>query len=267
MKYLIVAFCCFCILPFYAQERPQWVVTPPSPTNNTYEYKVEKGIASTELEARNLAIGRIFQNLSFYLGAKASSSEVNAAVQKGVTFDVIAEYFDVPINKVCEYTEKTKSGYIVYVLCQVAKAGNIEPEFDHFSDCYKMATNPYLKYAFVPGMAQIKKGSVAKGACFITGEVIFVGGIVTAECMRNVYVNKINSTRDVTLRKTYTQYANNAAIIRNVSIAGAVAVYAWNVIDGIVAKPKTEFIVEGVQMDITPYADMYSGGLAVNINF
>lgn len=73
-----------------AQNRPQWVTELPRPTNDTYEYKMEKGYGSSELEARNAAIGRIFQGISFYLGAKASSYDVNQAVQKGENFDVIA---------------------------------------------------------------------------------------------------------------------------------------------------------------------------------
>lgn len=268
MKKIISLFCLlYSLTLLYAQDRPEWTQKTPTPGNNTYEYKVEKGIGKTELEARNLAMGRIFQNVAFYLGAKASSRDINAAVQQGATFDVIAEYYDIPINKVCEFTERTTDGYIVYLLCQVAKAGNKEPQFDHFEDCYKMAKNSYLKYAFVPGMAQIKKGNVAKGACFITGEIVFVGGVVVSECLRNSYANKINSTRDVDLRKTYTQYANNCAMVRNISIAGAVAVYVWNVIDGIVAKPKTQLIVGGVQMDFTPYADIQSAGIAINMNF
>ena len=254
------------IMPAMSQDRPSWVLMPPRPANNTYEYKVEKGIASTEIDARNLAVGRILQSVSFYLGAKVSSAEINEAVQKGETFDVIAEYYDIPINKVCEYTERINNGYIVYVLCQVAKAGNIEPKFDHFTDCYKMEKNPYLKYAFVPGMAQIKKGSTAKGACFITGEIAFIAGIVASECLRSNYTKQISMTQNEKQKRDYLKKADNCAIARNVSIAGAAAVYVWNVIDGIVAKGKKQVFVGDAEMKFSPYADLQSVGLAININ-
>ena len=70
------------IMPAMSQDRPSWVLMPPRPANNTYEYKVEKGIASTEIDARNLAVGRILQSVSFYLGAKVSSAEINEAVKR-----------------------------------------------------------------------------------------------------------------------------------------------------------------------------------------
>lgn len=253
-----------------AQNRPQWVTKLPRPTNDTYEYKMEKGYGSSELEARNAAIGRIFQGISFYLGAKASSYDVNQAVQKGENFDVIAEYFDIPVNKVCEYAEKIDADtYMVCVLCQVAKVGNRSAEFDFFAECDKKAKNPYVGYAFVPGMAQSKKGSVTKGALFITGEVVCIGGIVVSECLRSSYVSKANSTRDVNLRKNYTDYATNAAISRNVFIAATAAVYVWNVIDGIVAKGKPQLAYNGMEMRFAPYLDVVNqaGGLALNMRF
>lgn len=254
------------VMPSVAQDRPSWILMPPKPANDTYEYKVEKGMASTETAARNLAVGRILQSVSFYLGAKVSSAEINEAVQKGTTFDLIAEYYDIPINKVCEFTERINNGYIVYVLCQVAKAGNIEPEFDYFADCYKMEKNPYVKYAFVPGMAQIKKGSTAKGACFIAGEAAFIGGIVVSECLRSNYTRQISMTHNEKQKRDYLKKADNCAIARNVSIAGAAAVYVWNVIDGIVAKRKKPAFAGNAGMKFSPYADLHSVGLAFNIN-
>ncbi len=267
MKRIFLLILLVCPLMLAAQDVPEWIVKTPTPSNNTYEYKVEKGYGSTEQEARNQAYGRIFQGISFYLGAKASSADINKAVQNGQSFDVIAEYFDIPINKVCEKTIRNEEGYIVYLLCQVAKAGNREPKFDHFADCNKMAKNPYVGYAFVPGMAQIKKGSTAKGVCFIAGEVVFAGGIVVSECMRQSYINKINSTHNAQLRMQYTNNANICGIARNVSIAGFAAVYVWNVIDGIVAKSPLQYAWGETEMRFAPYADFESAGLALNVQF
>lgn len=138
-----------------------------------------------------------------------------------------------------------------------------------FAECDKKAKNPYVGYAFVPGMAQIKKGSVTKGALFITGEVVCISGIVVSECLRSSYVSKANSTRDVNLRKNYTDYANNAAISRNVFIAATAAVYVWNVIDGIVAKGQPQLVYNSMEMRFAPYLDVVNqaGGLALNMRF
>ncbi len=64
----------------------------------------------------------------------------------------------------------------------------------------------------------------------------------------------------------YTQNANTCGIVRNVCIGGAVAVYVWNVIDGIVAK-KPYVQMGEARMRFAPYADFESGGLALNIQF
>ena len=70
------------------------------------------------------------------------------------------------------------------------------------------------------------------------------------------------------MKKRYANYANINATTRNLCIAGAVALYAWNVVDGVVAKGKKRvFIGEMAQFDIAPYATLEEGGLALNITF
>ena len=56
--------------------------------------------------------------------------------------------------------------------------------------------------------------------------------------------------------------------IRNVAIAGAAAIYIWNVIDGIAAKGKKHIdIAENSSLDIRPYVAIDGGGLALSFNF
>ena len=61
--------------------------------------------------------------------------------------------------------------------------------------------------------------------------------------------------------------ANSYLIMRNISIAGAAAVYIWNVVDGIVAKGKKHVVVGNAALTMAPYTDMNSAGLAINITF
>lgn len=176
--------------------------------------------------------------------------------------------FDYSAVNLAEYSEKCGEEYFYWQLAQIVINSGISaiPEKVSFTDKY--AVSEVRGRIFVPGMAQFYKGSTGKGAAFIIGEVAFVGGIVGAECVRQAAINRINATHDATLRTTYTRRANNAALVRNVSIAGAVAVYAWNVIDGIVARGKRHvFVGDNWQMDFAPYADGQSGGLAVHIAF
>ena len=119
-----------------AQVVPAWVFNVPVPGNNTYLYSVESGTATTELEARNQAIVRVFQTMALRLGMPVNSQAISKAVQQGEAIEVISTSYNLPINKVCEYTERVMGGgFRVYVLCQVARAGNIMPQWDVFTEC------------------------------------------------------------------------------------------------------------------------------------
>lgn len=126
-----------------AQKLPDWITNKPTPTNNTYLYVVESATGQTELQARNRAIAEVFRSTAMRIGQPIDSEEINRALQRGTEYYVISSQYNVPINKVCEYTDNKTSPCRVYVLCQVAKAGNIRVEFDDFSACYEGA-NKYF---------------------------------------------------------------------------------------------------------------------------
>lgn len=131
----------------FAQKMPDWVTHKPTPTNDTYLYVVESATAETELSARNQAFARLFQSTAMRLGQPINSEEINKAVQRGTDFNVISAYYKIPINKVCEYIENKSVEYRAFVLCQVAKAGNIPVQFDDFSDCYEGVNKYYAEEA------------------------------------------------------------------------------------------------------------------------
>ena len=126
---------------------------------------------------------------------------------------------------------------------------------------------PFSARVFIPGMAQLHKGSTGKGIAFIVGEALAVGGVVAFEGLRSSYKAKINTTHDAKVRQDYIDKTNNMQNLRNGFIAGALAVYAWNVVDGIVAKGKRHLEVGHVSMRFAPFATPEAGGLAMNINF
>lgn len=290
---LLSFFCYSQQSPKKPEYRPDWLLEIPQATNSTYLYVVEHAEGETEREALNIAIARVFQTTANRIGQFVSTDEINKAVQVGTDYEVIGRKMKVPIHKACDFSINSNGKWIVYVLCQVAKAGNITPEFD-FTHANNMCSkhviydkkmdayndslaavamkqqrvkNTMIGYSFVPGMAQIKKGSVAKGACFIAGEVVFVGGIVVTECLRQNYAKQISMTNNSTLKKRFATNANICMVTRNVCIAGAVAVYAWNIIDGIVAKDKRQIQLGSTKLDFSPYATPYEGGLALNLTF
>lgn len=144
--YFLFAFV-FTVSVSFAQRTPDWVTNIPTPGNNTYFYVVEFAFGNTELQARNQAIARVFQSTAMRLGQPINSEEINRAVQRGTSFDVISSQYNIPINKVCEYTENKSGNYKVYILCQVAKSATIPVQFDGFSACYEGANKFYAAEA------------------------------------------------------------------------------------------------------------------------
>ncbi|MBQ8957233.1 MAG: hypothetical protein IJ057_01810 [Bacteroidales bacterium] len=104
---------------------------------------MESATGQTELQARNRAIAEVFRSTAMRIGQPFDSEEINRALQRGTEYYVISSQYNIPINKVCEYTDNKVSPCRVYVLCQVAKAGNIRVEFDDFTLCYENA-NTYV---------------------------------------------------------------------------------------------------------------------------
>lgn len=271
------------------EYRPDWMYQIPNPTNSTYLYVVEHGEGNTEREALNQAIARVFQSTANRIGQFVSTDEINRAVQSGTNYDVIGRNMKVPIHKVCDFSVQNSytSKWTVYVLCQVAKAGNVTPDFDYIhanTACSSRATynaqmqqyeqsqmnsrKKIIAMSFVPGMAQIKKGSVGKGIGFIASEVALVGGVVVTECLQRYYAQQIAMTHNSTLKQHYAQNANICNITRNVCIAGAATFYAWSLIDGIVAKGDKHIMIGDLaQIRFAPYADYESGGIAAVVNF
>lgn len=126
---------------------------------------------------------------------------------------------------------------------------------------------PFSARVFVPGMAQIHKGQVGRGVGFIVGEVAFIGGIVTSECLRQSYDDKVLRTHSFRLKEYYADKAKICAISRDVAIAGAAALYVWNILDGVFAKGKTRITVGEAQLRFAPYVTPETGGLALSVKF
>ena len=125
-------------LSLCTQAQPSWLYKLPKPGNKTYLYVVESASGRTELEARNQAIIRVFQSNIMRLGYRISSSEITEAVQKGKTFEDIAILHRIPVNKVCEYTERMAQGYRCCLLCQVARTADVKPRWNDFTKCLKI---------------------------------------------------------------------------------------------------------------------------------
>lgn len=233
----LMAVCIF----IHAKDKPDW--THDTGYNSlTYSYLISRSADAASPEtAEALAIDKV-------------SSEAG-----GYQFIIVDTY-----------KEKLDGFWRVYVLAQISRAAGTKIA----EKLTKTNTYKLIGESFVPGMAQIKKGQIAKGASFIAAEAVCIGGIIVSESQRHNFNSKMSYTRDPDLRKSYKNKADNWAMARNIFIAGTAAVYVWNVIDGLVAKGKTQIKgPNGERVAFSPYYNPStpispgSCGLALNITW
>ena len=217
-----------------AQGRPGWTVKLPKANNNTYIYVCEDAIAGLENNARNQAIARVLQTTAMRLGVQFDSQKVFEAVQSGIDLTVISQQFNIPIYKVCEYTERVGQNYKVYVLCQVAAVGNVSPQFDYgFRGCnddHRYSTgSALLSSALLPGLGQMGKRHYGEGIVTLLGEVALVGLATTSYFLGEKEMDRLSSG---TL--TYSEYTsaensyNSLKTANHILIGAAVALYVFN---------------------------------------
>jgi len=229
-------------------DKPTWATSSYHETlNNSYlETVIEKGKSFEQV--RKNAEDEIVRRRQIAVGANDA----------WVKSKPIAEYWE------CKGSEYT--GYFLY------QTRNPNKQDKDVENVIVIETYPFSPRVFVPGMAQIHKGSTTKGILFIAGHVVGIGGIVAFEGLRASYQSKINTTHNVKDKQAYINNADNMQNLRNGFIAGTALLYAWNIIDGIVAKgmPHIE-IQEGKRLSIAPYiapqqGDIFSG-VSLSFNF
>lgn len=240
-----------------SKDRPSWVDGFREEYQNSY-LKSFSAVGSTMEDARRQALQEVADERSRATGRRYSIHENNGVVTMSssdeltVAAQVVDEWHEVLSNGACR----------VDLLVQTKKNPNLT--FEPVSVTNKYSFSPRV---FVPGMAQLHKGSTAKGIAFIVAEVVAVGGIIAFEGARSSSESKINTTKDVQTRQSWIDDANLKQNWRNAFIAGAVAIYAWNVVDGIVAKGKKHVEVGNVAMRFAPFATPEAAGFAMNIQF
>jgi hypothetical protein len=240
-----------------SSKRPAW-------TNNGRQTKdlfnsyieVASGSGYSESEARTNAVKVIFERRS-----GATGMSINVQMQgKDITVTG-SDNLTVKTHVLDEHLELSDGRYRVYLWVQTAVNPSVDIERVEISRDY-----PFTPAVFVPGMAQIHKGSTGKGITFIAGEMVMIGGIILSESLRASNASKINNTHNN--KQEYIDNADSWQNIRNGFIGGAVALYAWNIIDGIAAKGEKHAVVWGdANLKITPYAAPNAGGFVLTLNF
>lgn len=123
-----------------AQDNPpSWVNNLPKPENETYYFRVTHAEEMTYEKAYVRAFSMAILESSWKMGLPVDAKNDMATIENGVedNLSIRSHQSNIAINKVCEYqtTSITSGKVVLYVLWQVAAAGNIEPRFEEFNKC------------------------------------------------------------------------------------------------------------------------------------
>ena len=238
-------------------ERPSWVDGYRQEMAKSY-IMVFQATAATMEAAFNKAVDMAADEQSRGTGRKYDIQEAN-----GQTTYSSQDRLVVQDHVIDKYEERLPSGECrVSLLIQIARNPLLTCEPVSVTNKY-----PFSARVFVPGMAQLHKGSTTKGLLFIAAEIAAVGGVVAFEGLRSSYDSKINSTHNAKDRQNYINNRDNMQNLRNGFIAGAAAIYLWNVVDGIVAKGKKHVEVGHLAWHISPYGTPSEAGVLLSLNF
>ncbi len=217
-------------------------------TGNGTDYSLARGKAINNIVAkRNLASGGRY---------KVQMAGERSNVNTNEELTVKARILD-------EYAEHRRDGdWVVYLLVQTCK--NPQNDYDAVSVTDR---TPMTWRTFVPGMVQLDREQKGKTIAMIGGEVAMIGGIIAFEGARASYSNKVDNTHNAKQKASYIDNMNICADIRNICIAGAVAIYAWNIIDALVAKGPRKVYLGDAELNVMPYASPDGGGLAMRLTF
>lgn len=245
---LLTAVCIICALSFFPPAIAQTDKLKPTWASENYH----KVLENSYLE---VAVIRGEQDLTKMRKMAQDEIERRRHSTVGVEGDIWMK-----AKLVAEYLDKDGTGYFLY---QTLKNPTYTPESVSTTDRY-----PFSARVFVPGWAQIYKGSYGKGAAFITGEVLFVGGIVTTQFLTSYYRDKMRDAHSSQEGLYYENCLKVSTISRNVCIGGAVAVYVWNIIDGAVAKGRPHLVdKDGKSLSFNPFITTNCTGIALNFRF
>lgn len=258
-------------------QKPQWVGNTPKELNYTYKFVdvVSNGsdLAGARANALENLAGdrlltegvRIYQNtvdnrISNKTAFTGQPTKQTKHTHTSVTTVIDGSPIELSAQKIDEYATYQNNRVEMHTLFQVATCSN--PVFDnvYVTDKYDFSAR-----VFVPGWAQLYKGSLAKGVCIIAAEALGVGGIVYTESMRAAYISKMYS--QPTFAKQYKNKADNFEIARNCCIGAAIAIYVYNIIDAIVAPGARRVVVAPSNLQLTATSTVDFNGLGLTYKF
>ncbi len=207
------------------------------------------------VSAKEKAVSEVISRRSLATGTDAQVRIKNNQISVEAGHDLV-----VKARVLDEYCRRITDGYVVYLLVQTAKNPTYSYEHVTLTDKYDFSAR-----AFVPGMAQIHKGSTAKGLCIIAAEALAVGSIIVCENQRATYKKKMREQPQ--FAQSYDTKASNWETGRNISIGVAAGIWVYNVIDAIVARGEKHVKIRKNGFAVHPVVMTDGAGLSFAYRF
>ena len=267
---LLSVILCLLSLCATAQDMPKWVYELPKEDNNTYEYKKVSGTGYTIGEAKTNAFKQAI--------GEAGYSITLPSISDNTDIKLLPQTYNIPIKIVCDdYVTIIKKGpekgkYRVWLLCKVAKKGNIQVDWGKdFRNCSTVQEfkngNALLKSMFIPGLGQIGKHHYVEGTLTLLGEagLAGAGAYCYLSAQKKLDVMKREGVSYADYSDAHTTY-NRLRDASYVIWGAAAGLYAFNLFRAYTMQPK----ISGISFAPTVLpteTDVVSPGLAMRVRF
>jgi hypothetical protein len=244
-KYLLLIFALSLTVPLTlitAQDRDSVVVVQrkawcfiddrfcPQPTDTTYRFHVIFVEGETSCEAYRRAEDRVCQ------------IQDGATIRLGVTKDCRIEVRSIPR---IEYREKHKDGYHIWQLVQIAKHPDLQLPSPSQGYLDKAKRDALGLKPFIPGAAQLYKGSKTKACVIWSGMgAPLAAGFLSEKVIKkhhNDAKSKIKGSSTIAKRDLHTRDAKRLRDTHNTLVVSAIAIpsafYIYSLFDGYYVAP------------------------------
>ena len=222
-----------------ASARPAWTSAPPQ--GYAHDFFTGSGTGPGRAEARSAAVSSAVARFAesgrlnvqvvrtdssltterFRTGSSPTLERIDRTVQEIITTGESPTIRGLRLQE--EYTEQAGNRHEAWVLMAIPKTSGIRepPTRNSF----------VVRSMLLPGWGQYAMGNERKGLILALGAITAVPAAMTFSSLRAEDLNRARSTQIQESRIFYTNEANRYGTFTTVTIAGAVAIWGYGVID------------------------------------
>lgn len=270
----LLSFICFALPLLSYAQKPKWVGNTPTEGNSTYKFVEVVSAGASISTARTNALSVLAQDeqLNHVVEANVETgilTKVDQETTNGEMNEHIEDQMNINVSlkgrnyrlqavKVDEYVAGKQYGEVeLHTLFMVAVCD--KPKFDRTYLTTSYGAAP-VAMSIIPGFGQWYKGSKVKGASIFLSEAVAAAGIIVCDNQRASYIKK--SKEQPKFAKEYGAKADNWENGRNICIGVAAGIWAYNIVDAIVAKGARRVAVrrtDGNSLSMSPFVMPRSG--------